>query len=453
MMFLISVAAFLLAIAILVTFHEYGHYWVARRCGVKVLRFSVGFGRPLWSWISPKTGTEWVLAAWPLGGYVKMLDARDPEAEVSEELKSVEFTGKPLYMRAAIIAAGPAFNLVLAVLLYALVFMVGSTEVRPLVGSVAEGSPAATAGLRAGDEILEVDGESVVSWQAFLLPLLDSGMSEGVIPLTVYRENSGYLYPVIDVGPGLLKHKDVLAMLGLAPLRATSRPVIGQVQSGSAAEVGGLQVGDRLLRMNGQPVSTWENMTAAIRARPGETLHMEFKRGQKILESSVLLEVAESVDGQIGRLGVTAYRDPQLAERLQVTVRHSVGDSLWLGLHRTWQFSELTVRLIGQLISGQAALSNLSGPIGIAEYAGMSAMAGGVAFLGMLALLSVSLGILNLLPIPILDGGHLLYCLIEAVTRRPVAAWLEQMGQRVGVAMLVVLMGLALYNDLARIWG
>ena len=452
MSFLISLAAFLIAIAVLVTFHEFGHYWVARRCGVKVLRFSVGFGRPLWCHVSPRTGTEWVVSVLPFGGYVKMLDKREA-GDVPEALREVEFTGKPLYQRAAIIAAGPLFNLLLAFLLYSLVFMAGETGRRPLVGHVVEGSPAAVAGLLPGDEVLSVGGRPIQTWQAFIVPLLDSGLGDGVIAMEVRREDGSVAHPVIDVGPGLLKNENVFGTLGMSPLRSTSTSAIGTVLGGTPAEAAGLRGGDRIVRLDETPVATWEGMSEYIRARPGQAVAVEIERDGQRLHQEIRIEAMDDSGTPVGRIGVTAYRDPVLAERLSVVVRHPVGESLVLGAERTWDFSVLTVRLIGQLLIGGASVKNISGPVGIAEFAGTSAMIGMAAFLSMLALLSVSLGVLNLLPIPILDGGHLLYCLAEALTGRPVSPQVEAVGQRLGVAMLAALMGLALYNDLARLLG
>ena len=452
MSFLISVVAFLAAISVLVTFHEFGHYWVARRCGVQVLRFSVGFGRPLIRYVSPTTKTEWVIAAWPLGGYVKMLDKREVE-EVPEALRDHEFTRKPLGQRVAIISAGPLFNLLLAFLLYSLMFMVGEIGRRPLVGHVLEDSPAAVAGVRTGDEVLSVNGEPVATWQAFVIPLLDSGLADGVLALEVRRQDGSVAYPVIDAGPGLLKNDNILVALGLAPLRAISTPVIGEVSEGMPAAAAGLRSGDRILSVDGKPISTWEGLAAYIRTRPGQSVTLEFERDGQRRQGMARIEAVDISGETVGRLGVMPYWDAELAARLQMVVRHPLGKSLMLGAERTWAFSVLTLRLIGQLLVGGASLKNISGPVGIAEFAGMSAMIGFTAFLSMLALLSVSLGILNLLPIPILDGGHLVYCLVEALTGKPVSPQVEYVGQRLGIAMLAALMGLALYNDLARLFG
>ena len=442
----ISLLAFLLAIGVLVSVHELGHYWAARACGVYVLRFSVGFGRPLWRWESPRSGTEWVLAALPFGGYVKMLDCR--EFEVPEKYHRYEFTHRPLAQRAAIVAAGPAINLVLAAALYALVFMLGEPGLRPLIGDVPPDTPAAAAGLEPGDEILGVDGESVAAWQDIVLPLVSSGMADGRLELTVRRAGGGVRDAVIDA-PGLLAATDLMRTLGLEPMRPTHAPVVGQVTADSPAMAAGLRAGDRIRTLDGAPVANWPELARALRARPGRTVALGYERGGRLRQDAVRLDDV----GGAGRLGVAPWTDPALAERLRVRVSRPFGESLLRGAERAWDYGVLTVRLIGSMLVGEATTRNLSGPIGIAEFAGASLRHGLVAFLGLLALLSLSLGILNLLPVPLLDGGHLLYLLAEFLTRRPVPARVELIGQRVGIAMLAALMGLALYNDLLRLLG
>ena len=450
MTFLVSVAAFLVAIAVLVTFHELGHYWVARLCGVQVLRFSVGFGRPLWRWVSPRSQTEWVLAMLPLGGYVKMLDRREIE-NIPESLVPFEFTGKPLYQRAAIIMAGPLFNLLLAFLLYTLVFLGGETGRRAVVGYVEAGTPAAVAGLRTGDELLEVAGQEMRSWQDFLVPLLDSGLGEGLLPMQVQRADGERVWTVLDVGAGLLQHEDVFGTIGMIPMRAHSQPVIGELTPGLSGDAAGLQPGDRILSLDGQSMATWEGAVKYLRARPGQEVAFEIERAGQRLRPGVHVEAIDIKGETLGRVGALPHVDPELEAHLSVHIRYSLGESLWLGAQRTWDFTVLTVRLIGALLTGGASVKNISGPVGIAEFAGTSAMIGLAAFLSLLALLSISLGVLNLLPIPILDGGHLMYCLYEALTGKPVSARIEAVGQRIGLVLLIALMGLALYNDTTRL--
>lgn len=442
----ISLLAFLLAIGVLVSVHELGHYWAARACGVYVLRFSIGFGRPLWRRES-RSGTEWVVAALPFGGYVKMLDCR--EFEVPEKYHRYEFTHRPLAQRAAIVAAGPAINLLLAAVLYALVFMLGESGLRPLVGDVSPDTPAAAAGLEPGDEVLAVDGAPVAAWQDIVLPLLSRGLEDdGRLELTVWREGAGLRDAPLDVS-GLLKTTDLLAMLGLEPMRPTHAPVVGRVTAGSPAQAADLRAGDRIRALDGAPVASWPEFARALRARPGRTVALGYERDGRPLQATVRLDDA---DGE-GRLGVAPWTDPALAERLRVRVSRPFGESLLLGVERAWDYGIVTVRLLGSMLVGDATTRNLSGPIGIAEFAGASLRHGLAAFLGLLALLSLSLGILNLLPVPLLDGGHLLYLLAEFLTRRPVPARVERIGQRVGIAMLAALMGLALYNDLLRLLG
>lgn len=442
----ISLFAFLLAIAVLVSLHELGHYLAARACGVYVLRFSIGFGRPLWRWESPRSGTEWVVAALPFGGYVKMLDCR--EFAVPEKYHRYEFTHRPLAQRAAIVAAGPAVNLLLAAALYALVSMLGEPGLRPLVGDVAPDTPAAAAGLEPGDEVLRADGEPVAAWQDVVLPLLSSGLADGRLALTVRREGGGVREAVLEA-PGLLEAPDLLAELGLQPMRPTHAPVVGMVTAGSPAAAAGLRAGDRIRTLDGAAVASWPELARALRARPGRTAVLGVERDGRLLQAAARLD---DVGGE-GRLGVAPWADPALEERLRLRVSRPFGASLLRGAERAWDYGVLTVRLIGSMLVGEATTRNLSGPIGIAEFAGASLRHGLTAFLGMLALLSLSLGILNLLPVPLLDGGHLLYLLAEFLTRRPVPPRVERIGQRVGVAMLAGLLGLALYNDLLRLLG
>ncbi len=454
MSLLIGIGAFLLALTVLIAFHELGHYWVARVCGVRVLCFSVGFGRPLWTYQSKRTGTRWVLARWPLGGYVKMLDRREPgAAKIPEAMLAQEFTGKPLYQRTLIIAAGPVFNFILAFLLYAMVFWTGETGLRPIIGHVQQESPAAQAGLQVGDEILEISGKVIQSWPNMVVPLLDSGMNSETIELQV-RTREGFIRErQLELPPNIMSHENIVGILGFEPMRATSTPVIGVVQDNAPAAIAGLQVGDRVLRLEDQTIESWRGLVEAVHVRAGQQVELELEREGQRLEVDVRLGYSGDSGATVGYLGVSPYFDEVLHEELRVVVHHPLGRSLVLGVERTWEFGVLTLQLLGHLLIGEASVRNVSGPVGIASFAVNSAMAGLSAFLSMMALLSLSLGILNLLPIPILDGGHLVWCAVEAVTGRPISEALEAVGQRVGFAMLCALMLLALYNDFVRLFG
>jgi len=454
MSLLIGIGAFLLALTVLIAFHELGHYWVARVCGVRVLCFSVGFGRPLWTYQSKRTGTRWVLARWPLGGYVKMLDRREPgAAKIPEAMLAQEFTGKPLYQRTLIIAAGPVFNFILAFLLYAMVFWTGETGLRPIIGHVQQESPAAQAGLQVGDEILEISGKVIQSWPNMVVPLLDSGMNSETIELQV-RTREGFIRErQLELPPNIMSHENIVGILGFEPMRATSTPVIGVVQDNAPAAIAGLQVGDRVMRLEDQTIESWRGLVEAVHARAVQQVELELEREGQRLEVDVRLGYSGDSGATVGYLGVSPYFDEVLHEELRVVVHHPLGRSVVLGVERTWEFGVLTLQLLGHLLIGEASVRNVSGPVGIASFAVNSAMAGLSAFLSMMALLSLSLGILNLLPIPILDGGHLVWCAVEAITGRPISEALEAVGKRVGFAMLCALMLLALYNDFVRLFG
>ena len=447
-MLLVSILAFALAIALLVGVHEYGHYIVARRCGVRVLRFSIGFGKVLWSRTSARTGTEWAVSAIPLGGYVKMLDRREARGAIDPQDLPHEFTGKPLGQRAAIVAAGPIVNLLAAVALFAAMFVIGEPGVRPLLGAVAPDSPAAEAGLLPGDEIVAAAGRPVRTWTDFVIRALDADRAgESALALAVRAADGAERAGRIALGPDLLQDEDLLGQLGLTPRRATDAPVVGSVLPGGPGAAAGLAPGDRIARIDGAATPSWSAVQERVRAAPGAAARIDIVRdGAELILSAQLGE-----DGGAGVLGITAWSDPELARTLRVTVRHSLADSLALGAQRTWDFGLATLHLVWEMLTGGATARHVTGPVGIAEYAGASLLGGAGSFLALLALLSVSLGVLNLLPIPMLDGGHLMYYLIEFLTRRPVPARLEAIGQAVGMVALAGLMALALGNDILRL--
>jgi regulator of sigma E protease len=451
--FLFTLASFAVALGVLITVHEFGHYWVARRMGVKVLRFSIGFGKPLWSWRRGADQTEYVVAALPLGGYVRMLDER--EGEVAEEDVARAFNRQPLGARFAIVAAGPLFNFFFAILAYWLMFTVGVAGTKPVIGEVVPGSYAERGGLRGGDEIVTVSGREAPTWETAALALLRGAINQEVVELTVRDGSARARERSLDLraAPELLEGEGLLEKIGIRPWRPQVAPVIGRLEPGGAAEQAGLRVGDRVLAADGQPLETWEGWAEYVRARPGELIELEVERNS----SSMLLELrprrVETPGGVIGFIGASAHIPEDMFADMRAVVRYGPGEAVGQSLTKTWEMSALTLRMLWKMVVGDASVRNISGPISIAQYAGHSAAIGLAPFLAFLAIVSISLGILNLLPIPILDGGHLMYYLMEFIKGSPVSEQTQLLGQRVGIIMLLLLMGLAFYNDLARLFG
>lgn len=451
--FLSTILAFIVAIGVLVTVHEFGHFWVARRLGVKVLRFSVGFGRPLWR-REAADGTEYMLAVIPLGGYVKMLDEREGEVPAAELDRA--FNRKPVASRIAIVAAGPMFNFLFAILAYWLIFIIGVTGLRPLVGEVLPETPAAYAGLRSGDEIRVVEGRSTPTWDAARTALLKESLGGGRIELEVADSNGATRLVELDL-TGLtldLESGDLLPGLGIDPWRPSIPALIGEVVPGEPAEEAGLRAGDRILSADGRPISDWNGWVKYVRAHPGEVLEVTVERDGAPL--TLALKPASVAEGtrEVGRIGaaVDMSRAPDL-ERYQAVQDYPPLEALGAAAVRTWDMTSLTLQVLGRLFTGRASLESVSGPITIAQYAGETARIGVVPFLAFLAVVSISLGILNLLPVPILDGGHLLYYLIELVKGSPLSEEAQQLGQRLGIVLLLGLMALAFYNDFSRLLG
>jgi regulator of sigma E protease len=452
--FLNSLAAFLVAIALLITFHELGHFWIARRCGVKVLRFSVGFGRPLWR-RNGADGTEYVIAAIPVGGYVRMLDEREGPVPPAERGRA--FNNKPLLHRSLVVAAGPAFNFLFAIAAWWIVFMVGVSGPRPIVGGVTEGSPAASAGIGAGDEIIGVSGRPTPTWSALLEQMVSHVIAGRPMDLAIRRANGGeesvqVRLPGIEVDD--LAGGRLLHAVGVTPFRPVVPAVIGDVQKGGAAQRDGLVPGDRVLSADGVAIRDWEQWVTTVRAHPGIPLRVVLERDGVRIELQVTPEsVAGTGGARAGRIGAAV--DARALEATQVTARerYPPPTALLRSVDKTVEMSVVTLRVLWKMVLGQASMKNLSGPISIAQYAGESAGIGAISFLTFLAIVSVSLGVLNLLPIPLLDGGHLMYYLIEFVTGKPVSDSVQSIGQQLGMVLLLGLMGLALYNDLMRLIG
>ena len=444
-----TVLALALTLGILVTLHEYGHFWVARRCGVKVLRFSVGFGKPLFSWYD-RHGTEFAVAAIPLGGYVKMLDER--EGPVPEELKDQAFTSKPPSQRIAIAAAGPLANFLFAIFAYWLLSVVGVTTVAPVVGDVTPGSVAERAGLQQGMEIHAVDGHRVTSWRDINMRLLERTGEQGLVTLEVSQNGSrGTVDGALNGWRLSNDAPNPLAEFGITPWRPAVPAVLGQVTSDGRATAAGLQSGDRIVAVDGEPVADWFALVDYIRNAPETDLELSIERDGMPLELTVRPAARTLDDGQeIGFVGagVEAITWP---DELLREVRYGPFAAIPNAVHETWADTRLTLVAIKKMVTGLLSPTNLSGPITIARVAEASVSSGFEDFIRFLAYLSVSLGVLNLLPIPVLDGGHIVYYTIEAIRRKPVSEQVQALGLRIGMALILTLMVFALYNDLMRL--
>ncbi len=462
--FLFTLISFIVALGVLITVHEFGHFMVARKLGVKVITFSIGFGRALWSRresalqsgqrrLFGGDGTEYVIAAIPLGGYVRMLDER--EGEVAEEERHRAFNRQSLGVRTAIVAAGPLFNFLFAILAFWIVFVSGDTGTRPLVGAVAPGSIAEQAGLQPGDELVSVAGRPTPTWESTVFGLIEAAGDEQIV-LQV-RDEAGYQRRLLLPGERLSKLSEdgaLLEGLGLTPMRPRVEPVIGQVVEGQPAAEAGLKVGDRILGLEGRAIDSWNEFVQKVRKSPGKTLALEVQRNDRILGLKVHVAARESAGGvKIGRIGAGVHVPPDLYEKYRVEVRYGPIESVGIAVTKTWDMSWFMLKMLGRMVTGEASVRNLGGPISIAQSAGRSASYGPVYFLKFLAMISISLGVLNLLPIPVLDGGHLFFFLIEAVRGRPLSERAQAQGQRIGMILLLALMGLAFYIDLSRLLG
>jgi regulator of sigma E protease len=449
----ITVLSFLVTVGVLVVIHEFGHYLVARFLDVKILRFCVGFGKPLWVRRAGRDRTEWVIAAVPLGGYVKMLDEREGEVAPSERLRA--FNRKSPWQRILIVLAGPAANFLLAILIYWALFIAGLPGIKPVIGEPPPGSPAAIAGLGNGETVRAVGDEAVQTWNDVRWVLLKEAVKREAVDLQVENERGGRAMRRLDLS-GISKEdldRDFLAKLGLRPFRPQSPASLGRVMPGSAAEKAGLQAGDRVIAISGKPIATWFEFTAQVSASPGKTLTLEIERQGRRFELRATPDLVSDGEARIGRLGVEV--PPELKreyERMTTKVRYGPVEAVGKAVAKVWDLSVFSLKMLGRMIVGDVSWKNLSGPITIADYAGQSAQLGWITYLGFLALVSVSLGVLNLLPIPLLDGGHLVYYFAEIVKGSPVSEKTMEIGQRLGIALLLGLTLFAFYNDINRLF-
>ena len=444
-----NLAAFIVALGVLITVHEFGHFWVARRCGVRVERFSIGFGKALWR-RTDKLGTEYVIALIPLGGYVKMLDER--AEPVAPELRHYAFNNKTVGQRAAIIAAGPIANFLFAIFAYWLVFIIGVPGVRPVVGEITPNSIAAQAQIQPGTELKAVDGIETPDWDAVRLQLV-SKIGDEHTTLSVAQFGSNQRQDkTLDLRHWAFEpdKEDPVSSLGMRPRGPQIEPVLSEVQVNSAASKAGLQAGDRIVKVNGQSLTQWMTFVTLVRDNPDKPLALDIERQGSSL-SLTLTPDSKQVNGKAeGFAGVVPKVIP-LPDEYKTVRQYGPFSAILEASDKTWQLMKLTVSMLGKLITGDVKLNNLSGPISIAQGAGMSAEFGIIYYLMFLALISVNLGIINLFPLPVLDGGHLLFLAIEKLKGGPVSERVQDFSYRIGSILLVLLMGLALFNDFSRL--
>ncbi|WP_333897187.1 sigma E protease regulator RseP [Mixta calida] len=443
--FIWSLAAFIVALGVLITVHEFGHFWVARRCGIKVERFSVGFGKALWR-RRDRLGTEYVIALIPLGGYVKMLDER--VESVSPELRHQAFNNKTVLQRAAVIAAGPVANFLFAIFAYWLVFIHGVPGVRPVIGEILSDSVAAEAQISPGMELKAVDGIETPDWDAVRMALVGKiGDTDVTLTLSPFG-SSQRVEKRVDLRNWHFEpdKQDPVSALGIAPRGPEIETVLADVQTNSPASTAGLQAGDRIVKVDGQPLTAWRDFVNLVRESPAKAIALDVERQGEI----VSLTLTPTAKGAEGFAGVVPRVLP-LPEEYKTVRQYGPFAAIGEAGEKTWQLMKLTVGMLGKLVTGDVKLNNLSGPISIAQGAGMSAEYGMIYYLMFLALISVNLGIINLFPLPVLDGGHLLFLAIEKIKGKPVSERVQDFSYRIGSILLVLLMGLALFNDFSRL--
>jgi regulator of sigma E protease len=449
--FLLYLAAFLVVLGVLVVVHELGHYLAARYCGVKVLRFSVGFGKTIFQRKLGVDRTEWAIAAVPLGGFVKMLDER--EGEVAPEERHRAFNQQSVGKRSLIVAAGPLANFALAILIYWAIFMHGSEELLPILGAPPVNTPAAVAGIANGERVRTIDGQAVASWDDFRWLLLQKAADQDSVELEVINEQREIaLRRLLLVAAGEQGWEgDALARLGITFFRPKMPPIIGKVSPGGPAQAAGLQVGDFVRAINDMEISSWFEFVRQVRDGEGKPLRLEISRDGQNVTVNVIPELISERGRQVGKIGVAVAETADSRRDLHAFVSYGFFEAGVKAVSETWDKSVFTLVMMGKMLTGEVSWKNISGPVTIADYAGQSARLGLDYYLKFMALVSISLGVLNLLPIPVLDGGHLLYHVIEVVRRRPLSERAMELGQQVGVAILLTLMAFAFFNDINRL--
>ena len=454
---MMTLLAFIVTIGVLVTIHEYGHFQVARWCNVKVLKFSIGFGKPLWQKTFGKDKTEFVLAAIPLGGFVKMLDEREQQAEENPAPQSEAdlkraFNRQSVWKRIAIVLAGPVANLLLAIILYWGLFMLGVTGMRPIVGVVDDNSLAAHASLQSGEVIQKVAGKPVSTWQEARWLLLEESFENKSVEIEGVNDNNELMQHTLSFeGMDADVEIDILKKIGLGVYKPNIAAVIGEILPNSAAEKAGFKPNDKILQINKVEMLEWEQVVNVIKNNPNKKLQFKIEREQKIMDISASPDAIKENNQTIGRMGAGVKLEQAALDKLLITLNYSPLVSLQKAINKTWETSIFSLKMLGKMLTGQVSIKGISGPVTIATYAGESANLGLKTFLGFLALVSISIGVLNLLPIPVLDGGHLMYYMLEIIKGSPVSEQAMLAGQKIGFVLLGLLMTIALFNDFNRL--
>ena len=451
--FFYSLFAFLVAITVLVAVHEFGHFWVAKKMGVKVLRYSIGFGRPLWQRRFGPDQTEYVIASLPFGGYVKMLDER--EGTVPESEKARAFNRQSVGKRIAIVAAGPFFNFIFAALAYWLMLSIGVTGLKPVIGEISEDSVMARSGFEVNDEIVSVNGQATPIWDVALQELIISALNRETAEVVVRKNNNLTVTQNIDFKTvkKFDEPDEALQAIGLKPWRPAVDAVVGKVLNDSPAALAGLQSQDRITAIDSVRINDWFDLVKYVSVRPEQTMQMQIIRAGQQQTLEITPKLVERDGKKVGQIGIGPAEAPAIPDEMKTEYQYPIFTGLAQAGEKVWRNSVLTLKMIGKLVTGQVSLKNLSGPINIAVYAGYSASAGMARFLDFLAIVSISLGVINLLPIPMLDGGHLMYYGIEIVKGSPVSESFEMLGQRIGIMIIIMMMALAIGNDLSRLFG
>ncbi len=452
--YIIGAVGFLIAITVLIAFHEFGHYWVARRANIKILRFAIGFGRAIYSRKFGPDKSEFIIGSIPLGGYVKMLDER--EGAVPTEAVHRAFNRQSLGVRTLVVAAGPVANFILAFLLYIVVFMVGSFERRVIVGEMEPQGAAMTAGLQKGDEIYAVEGRTVQGTRQTMLAIIEGALDSSRIAIEVVGEDGNRRQHTLEIDSDTFindESRSAFEKLGMTLMRPELEAIVGEVLPDSAAQRYGLIKNDRILRFDGLPIENWSRLTEQIRAHPDTSVELTILRNEREVTIDFRPDAQAQGKNIVGKAGIIALSSPSLFEPYRVHIRYGLFDSITKAAQQTWTMTILTFKFIIHMITGSVSLSNISGPVTIAEVAGVSFLLGIVSYLSVLAIISISIGVLNLLPVPVLDGGHLLHYLWEFIAGKPLSMAAQAKAQLVGMIMIGSLIVLALYNDLQRLLG